>query len=390
MSQMQHIQHSLLLILLVAMGNSLSLIHGADDPENFYPEKLIAPLPGGALGRPFGESVVIQGKVIEGPFKYESSLNEGRLLVERINGVATQQGLVMRFSPITPREWWHELDHPRNEALWKAEETKLKTMKGKTFEMRGYERGEHVGVSEEESVIQIPTQSRPFGFRLSFRPLMMKPIPEIHFAPADFINRVAEFEGVAETRSGMGWIIGSKGWTMQVRATAWPADFENRQIIVNGRVVKSSSEGLRLEEADSRLLRLTDQLGKEVKLDGVAWSLNDYWWFEYRGEKLYVENQKGLPGWTNALWGRVITISGVLDRAKLPDLEQISLTQDRDLREYYIVRRASWSPLDQAWRRPPEVPQSPRLTAEYLKSCGIKLDEALQKRFDEWSKETDR
>src|SRR5688572_7282634 len=76
-----------------------------ENPNNYFPEKRIAPLPVGALGRPFGESVVIQGKVVEGPFKHESP-SEGRLLVTRVNGVATQEGLVIRFDPVTQREWW--------------------------------------------------------------------------------------------------------------------------------------------------------------------------------------------------------------------------------------------------------------------------------------------
>jgi hypothetical protein len=90
---------------------------------------------------------------------------------------------------------------------------------------------------------------------------------------------------------------------LQVRETAWPADFERREIWAKGRVAKSPAGDWRLKEADSRLSRLGDQLGKEVKLDGAAWALNHYWWFEYCGEKLYVENQKNLPGWKEDFWG---------------------------------------------------------------------------------------
>ena len=367
------------------MAGWLSAGYGADDPANFYPERLIAPLPSGALGRPFGESVVLQGKVIEGPIKYESSNTEGRLVVQRINGVATQQGVVIRFNSITPREFWDELPHPRADKLWEAQSKKLKAMKGKTFEMRGYERGEHLGQTPEEFLIQTPVQSSGFGFRLSFQALMMREIAEIRFTPADFTARVAEFEGIAENRNGTGCVVGTDGWVLQVRTNAWPPDLEKRAISAKGEVVKSPTGRWILAGADWRLSLLSDQLGKEVRLDGVAWSLNDYWWFEYRGQKLYVENQKELPGWNDALRTRVITISGMLDRAKLPDLDQISLKSDRDLREYYIVRHAAWSSNDQAWKRPPEIPKAPRLTKQYLKSCGIKLDKDLQKHFDDWS-----
>jgi hypothetical protein len=363
---------------------------GVDDPDGYYPERLIAPLPSGALGRPCGESVVVQGKVVSGPFKYEDSLTEGRLLVQRINGVATQQGVVIRFDPVTPHEWWGELEDPRDEVLWKIQETKLKAMSGKTFEMRGYEQGRHVGMTQEEFLLQAPVQTDGFKYELSFHPLMMKSVPEVHFAPADFIDRVAEFEGRAETRDGAGYMIGPDGWVLQVRDAAWPADFVGREISAKGRVSKTAAGSWRLQEADWRLLRLDDQLGKEARLDGIARALNDHWWFEYRGEKLYVENQKNLPGWTNELWGRVVTISGVLDREKLPSLDQITLKKDRDLQEYYIVRHASWSALDLAWKKPPVIPKAQPLTGEYLESCGIKLDVWLQKRFDEWAKRPQR
>ncbi|PWU21261.1 MAG: hypothetical protein C5B50_02130 [Verrucomicrobia bacterium] len=54
---------SLALILIVVTVEWPSLGQRTDDPQKFYPERLIAPLPVGALGRPFGESVVVQGKI---------------------------------------------------------------------------------------------------------------------------------------------------------------------------------------------------------------------------------------------------------------------------------------------------------------------------------------
>ena len=94
-----------------------------------------------------------------------------------------------------------------------------------------------------------------------------------------------------------------------------------------------------------------------------------------------MENQKDLPGWSDKLWSRCVTISGKLDRAKLPDLDQITLKQNRDLREYYILRNPSWTLLDESWRRPPAIPKAPRLSLEYLDRCGIKLDGELKKQF---------
>jgi hypothetical protein len=40
-----------------------------------------------------------------------------------------------------------------------------------------------------------------------------------------------------------------------------------------------------------------------------------------------------------------MVIRGRLEKARLPSLDQISLKEDRDLKEYYVVRKAQWSPL---------------------------------------------
>ena len=189
--------------------------------DNFYPERLIAPLPAGVLGRPFGESVVVQGKLVEGPLKGEDL--DGRLLVQRINGVATQQGVVIRFDPITPGEEMRGVygKYLEGDKLWQAREKKLQAMEGKSFEMRGYEYGAHSGWTDEQMwTLQEDVQNSGFAFRLFFTPLMMKPIPEVHFAPGDFVGRIAEFEGRAESRDGAAWLVGAEGWALRVRDSA--------------------------------------------------------------------------------------------------------------------------------------------------------------------------
>ena len=263
-----------LLAALIFVGSGWG-VEAADNPDNYHPEKFLDSLPLGVLGRPFGESIVIQGKVIEGPFKYEHSPTEGRMLVQKINGVPTQQGLVIRFDPITTREWWVDLPNPVGSELYKAQERKLKKMMGKSFEMRGYELGRHTGMTAEEFLLQPPVQNGGFQFRLQFQPLMMRQIPDVIFTPADFAGRVAEFEGRAESHNGKGLVIGDAGWTLLVRGENWPVDFDGRAVWVRGRVQRNENAGYRLDEPDARLLHLRDQLGKEAKLDGMAWALND-------------------------------------------------------------------------------------------------------------------
>ena len=137
-----------------------------------------------------------------------------------------------------------------------------------------------------------------------------------------------------------------------------------------------------MEDADLRFVDLAEQIGKEVKLDGKAREWYGHWWFEYRGERLYVENQKDLPGWTDDFAWRDLTISGTLERAQLPDLDQIE-HKEVPLRDHYLIRRASWSPLDFSWNKPPAIPKAPPLTSEYLESYGIKFEGRWQKRFEE-------
>jgi hypothetical protein len=41
------------------------------------------------------------------------------------------------------------------------------------------------------------------------------------------------------------------------------------------------------------LEKLADQIGQEVALDGVLWSQNGVWWFEYRGEPMWLLDERG-------------------------------------------------------------------------------------------------
>ena len=87
-----------------------------------------------------------------------------------------------------------------------------------------------------------------------------------------------------------------------------------------------------------RLVRLEDQLGRPVELRGRARSLNGVWWFYYRGTDLYVEKMADLPGWTSDNHWRPIIIRGILDKAQLPRLDQVSLKPDQEPQG--VLRRA--------------------------------------------------
>jgi len=77
------------------------------------------------------------------------------------------------------------------------------------------------------------------------------------------------------------------------------------------------------------------------------------------GEDIHVENMRDMPGWTSDNYWKPVVIRGVLEKAVLPRLDQVSKKRNRDLKEYFIVREASWEPLPAllAPERPmPDVP----------------------------------
>jgi hypothetical protein len=55
---------------------------------------------------------------------------------------------------------------------------------------------------------------------------------------------------------------------------------------------------------------------------------------------------ESLPGWNVYLHGAPILITGILDEAQLPRIDQITAKPDRDRKKYFIVRKPSWKPLD--------------------------------------------
>jgi len=139
--------------------------------------------------------------------------------------------------------------------------------------------------------------------------------------------------------------MAGKGWDVViVKGKAWPKDIDGKLIETNG-LYRVGAVGFDLVDGSWSLVRLKDQVGRQVRLEGMARSKNGEWWFHYKGIDLYVEGMKDLPGWNVENHWRPMVIKGKLEKAKLPRIDQISLKSDRDLKEYYIVREASWEPL---------------------------------------------
>ncbi|HEX5105067.1 MAG TPA: hypothetical protein VFV87_14710 [Pirellulaceae bacterium] len=283
----------------------------------------------GKLHVPLGKLVTVQGVVVEGPFKgYEGGPN---LRVQRIGAKYTQEDIQIPLSDMTQV----------------VPEKRVEIKIGETYEFEGYETGGYVGIpSEVWKGGPAWVQTTNHYFRLDFNYVRGKQIDPIRFQPYDFQGRRALFEGVARNREGVAIMDGEK-WTVIVDATMpWPERLVGKHVETLGlhNPTKESKVFL-LVDGTWRPVSLDDQIGQRVELRGTARSFNDIWWFRFRDTDMYVEDMDQLPGWSNDCWGKPIVIRGVLDKSKLPRLDQISLRSDRGLRDHYIVRKAQWEPL---------------------------------------------
>lgn len=298
----------------------------------------------GKLHTPLGHIITIQGIAVEGPFKgYEGGPN---LRIQRIEWNYTQEDIQIVIKPFL-QEW--------GEDATAGGETLPKLEMGQTYEMVGYETGGYEGVPGEAfNHGATLVQTVNYYFRHHFIVTKAKRIEPIAYSPLMFVGKKALIAGLAETKNGNSTVVGN-GWNVIVtRGSAWLGDIEGKQVETYGLYNPDSSwrsnggkasGNFDLVEGNWHLVRLEDQLGKKVSLRGRARSLNGVWWFNYRGQDLYVEGMESLPGWTDENHGRLVIIEGRLDKAKLPRLDQVSRKPDRDLADYFIVREANWKPL---------------------------------------------
>lgn len=283
----------------------------------------------GQLGVKLGEIVTVSGIVIEGAS--QGYADGPHLLIQVINGNATQRNIQIPISP-----YLHST----------SSTNKLKN--GSTYKMEVYETGEYVGIPwEVVNRSKMPIQNGGFYFQNRLIFLSAKRIDLIQWSPQMFIDQYALLSGVAKNENEIAFIENSN-WKLELKSfPKWPNDAIGKQAEVYGKIASTSIKGnYSVDDCQPRLINLKDQLGKTVTLRGTAWSLNDEWWFNYRGIDMYVENMDQLPNWKVDNHGAAIEITGLLDHEKLPAIDQIAVKSKRDLKNYYIVRNASWKPID--------------------------------------------
>ncbi len=167
---------------------------------------------------------------------------------------------------------------------------------------------------------------------------------------ADFVDRQARFEGTATSIVNV--VVGSESIRLDGLA-AWPPGVLGKRVGIRG-VVRGGPGNWSIEKSEWNLIDLADQVGQDVALEGNLWSLNDYWYFRYRSEKLYLTDETGsVMKFSSDDFARKARVQGRLARQLRPSLEQISDKIDRDLVVCFVVRGAKVTYLEEAvpWPR---------------------------------------
>jgi hypothetical protein len=293
----------------------------------------------GQLGEKLGSTLTVRGMIVEGPSKgYEDGPN---LVVQVINDSSTQQPVQIPVSPYFGEFGKNALPALKN---------------GATYRLRVYETGEFVGTppgAYKEAGISLQTSG--FYFRNRLIVISAEKIDPIGWSPASFVGQNALLSGVAKNENDTA-VIQTAEWKLRLIGSGKWTDAEIGKLAeVYGNIRETKTKGVyNVENARPRLVRLEDQLGKTVKLRGTAISMNGHWWFNYRGIDMYVEKMEELPDWTADNHFRPLEITGILEQAEFPDIDQLSVVTNPGLKTYYIVRKASWIPI--AGLLAPELP----------------------------------
>jgi hypothetical protein len=285
----------------------------------------------GELGKKLGTLVTIKGVVTD---EFSKRNRSGpNITIQMINDSATQHFIQI---PLSSRQY---------------NEPPIAGVKyGATYKLEVFETGEFVGTpSDVLKRYVIPPQTTGFYFQNRLITVFsQEKIDPIEWSPAQFIGRNALLLGIAKNENGTP-VIQSPTWKLILPGyKKWTDEEIGKTAEVYGKIGQTGTKDTyTVETGWARLVKLEDQLGKTVKLRGKAWSMNGHWWFEYMGMDIYIEKMNELPGWTADNHGRPMEITGTLEQAELPRIDQITLKSKRDIKMYYIVKNASWVRIDE-------------------------------------------
>jgi hypothetical protein len=316
---------------VTALGLALVLAPGCcRSPQEFpiasRPEDEAQRPSTGRLHVPLRAHVVLQGLLIMGPPKgFEGGTN---IRVQRIDGRATQERIRLKLAVTNPAGvHWEKIC----DGVYQYPHV------GQTYELEGYEDGVFQGPTSEDLRAGVAVQAPSRYFTPHFVTLRAKRIDRVVLTPTDFVGREMLVEGIARSSQGRALLAG-EGWSaVQEHVAGWPADVEGKPVQTRA-VVRQTPTGELTVDGPWHLMRLEDQVGRNVELRGVVLAVNDHWWFVYRGTNLYVDDMQHLPTWSADLWWAPVEVRGRLERAVLPRIDQITLKSPPDPAMQFVVR----------------------------------------------------
>jgi hypothetical protein len=124
---------------------------------------------------------------------------------------------------------------------------------------------------------------------MTFQVRSLKEIEPVTLRFEDFRDRQAKFTGTV-MKDGL-FSLGEETAKLE-GMSEWPAQVIGKDVTVRG-IVKQTGPDWQFSAASWQLEKVADQIGQEVALDGVLWSQNGGWWFEYRGEPVWLLDERG-------------------------------------------------------------------------------------------------
>lgn len=306
----------------------------------------------GELGKPFGTIVTVKGILVN--YFSKRSDSGPNLIVQMINDSAIQS-----YIQIPVRYFMGSDDNLTGKLEF-----------GATYKFRGFEEGRYTGTPQK--VIELlfsgpqtisydttkdgtiatispgyPPQSSPFHFQNILLATNWEKIEPITWHPEQFTQTKGLLSGIAKNEGDTA-VLEQAGWQIKLPGLKkWENKIIGKPAEIYGLFKKTGRKDVYIMETGwAQPASLEDQVGQVVKLRGTAMSMNGYWWFSYRGIDMYVENMEKMPGWSVDNHFRKMEITGLLVQEELPRIDQITLKRDRDKKMYYVLKNASWAPID--------------------------------------------
>jgi len=306
----------------------------------------------GELGKPFGTIVTVKGILVD----YFSKRGDSgpNLIVQMINDSAVPSYIQIPISPYFKRDDFDPIDNAEYGATYVFDVYETASFIGTP---RGYyQRLWSIHDAKPGKVADslagiVVTGYMPQGFGFHFQNELIvvhgEKIEPITWSPEQFTHTKGLLTGIAKNEGDTA-VLEQAGWTIKLPGLKkWENKMVGKPAEVYGVFKRTGRKDVYLMETGwVQPANLEDKVGQVVKLRGTAMSMNGYWWFSYRGIDMYVENMQKMPGWSVDNHFKKMEITGMLVQEELPRIDQISLKRDRDKKLYYVLKNASWVPID--------------------------------------------